>query len=177
MKSDYSRFMKKVEITPTCWLWLGGKDHKGYGKFSIGSSRNEDGSRRNSMVSAHRFSYEFSYGAIPDDGTYHGVCVLHKCDMPSCVNPDHLFLGTNAENVRDMDAKNRRVTVAKRGSDHANSILNESQVREIVRLHRVEKVTQLQLSKDFGVCHATINHIFMGRLWGHLGLSNKGVNA
>jgi len=171
--SDFDRFFAKVVKSDSCWLWAGCKDRKGYGKFSVGHSKNPDGSRRNSMVSAHRFSYELAHGPIPSNDQHHGVCVLHKCDTPACVNPDHLFLGTNTDNVKDMDAKGRRVVVAKRGEAHANSVLNEMQVREIVRLHRVDKVTQIQLSKDYGVCGATINHIFTGRLWGHLGLARK----
>lgn len=168
-----SRFWEKVKKTDSCWLWTAGHDRKGYGKFSIGSSHNADGTRRNSMVSAHRFSFELVNGSIPDYESYHGNCVLHRCDNPACVNPAHLFLGTNKDNVQDMDAKGRRVVVALRGSKHANAVLNELQVHEIVRRHRIDGVTQTQLSKEYGVCISTVNHIFTGRLWGHLGLAQK----
>ena len=166
-----NRFWQKVQKTDSCWIWTAGHDNKGYGKFSVGASHGANGARRNSMVAAHRFSFELVNGPIPEHDSFHGYCVLHRCDAPACVNPEHLFLGTNKDNVRDMDTKGRRVVVAKRGSEHANSILNEVQVREIVRRHRIDKVTQLQLSKEYGVSHAAVNHIFTGRLWGHLGLA------
>ena len=168
-----ARFWRKVEKTNSCWLWTAAKGEKGYGMFSVGGSRNPDGTRRNSMVAAHRFSFELVNGSIPDHDSFHGYCVLHRCDNPACVNPAHLFLGTNKDNVQDMDAKGRRVTVAARGSKHANAVLTEDGVREIVRRHRDDGVTQLQLSREYGVCHATVNHIFTGRLWGHLGLAKK----
>lgn len=158
------RFMSKVAVQENgCWMWQGGVDRKGYGKFSIGNSRNPDGSRRNSMVSAHRVSYELFKGGIPD-----GLFVLHKCDTPGCVNPDHLFLGTNTDNMRDMDAKGRRVNGPSYGSDHANAVLDEAKVLEIMELLKARKPTQKEIAKMYGVAHSTINHIATGRLWSHL---------
>ena len=168
------RFLSKVDKTNECWQWLGGKDRKGYEKFSIGHSRNPDGTRRNSMVSSHRFAYEMQFGPIGSHDSFHGWCVLHRCDNPSCVNQNHLFLGTNADNVHDMDAKGRRVVNVKRGAEHGNAILTECQVHEIFKRHRIDKVSQRQLSKEYGVCYATVNHIFTGRLWRHLGLVDGG---
>ena len=165
------RFWEKVKKTDGCWTWMGAKDRKGYGKFSIGGSRNADGSRRNSMVSAHRVSYELNVGAIPSGQGFHGTCVLHRCDNPSCVRPDHLFRGTNLENVRDMDTKGRRVVSTAVGGAHANAVLDENAVREIVRRHRYDGVSQAALAEEYGVAHSTINHIFTGRLWAHLGLA------
>ena len=174
---DQVRFWLKVEKTEDCWLWTGARDRKGYGKFSMGSQYKPDGSRRNSMVSAHRFSYELAYGPIPPHDSFHGLCVLHSCDNPSCVNPAHLSLGTNKDNVHDMDRKGRRRNGQLCGQDHHGAVLTEENVREIVRKHREDGVTQLSLSKEFGVSHSTINHIFTGRLWAHLGLSNKSIQA
>lgn len=96
------RFWSKVDRKGDCWLWLGALDRKGYGRFSVGNSRHADGSRRNSMVAAHRFSFEQTGGPAGS------LFVLHRCDNPRCVRPEHLFLGTNLDNVRDMDAKGRR---------------------------------------------------------------------
>lgn len=166
-----ARFMRKVDTSGECWRWLGATDEKGYGRFSIGGSHKDDGSRRNSMVAAHRFSYVAHVGPIPSGGGYHGICVLHRCDNPWCVRPEHLFLGTNQDNVHDMDSKGRRVNAQPRGSKHPAAVLTEEKVRTIVELHRSHGVTQRQLSRDFGVCTATINHIFTGRLWRHLGLA------
>lgn len=164
------RFWAKVDTSGECWVWIGGKDRKGYGRFSMGSARKPDGTRRNSMVAAHRFSYELENGPIPDGPGFHGFCVLHRCDNPSCVLPKHLFLGTNEDNVHDMDSKGRRVNNQIKGSGHRNAVLNEEQVREIVAKHYGEGRTQKSLALEYGVCHATVNHIFTGRLWGHLGL-------
>lgn len=162
-----SRFWEKVDKTGECWIWSASKNSKGYGQISHWV----DGKRI--VRRAHRVAFELAYGPIPEMPGSHGACVLHRCDNPSCVNPSHLFIGTNAENVRDMDRKGRRKFSVKLGSDHPNSILNEAIVREIARLHYDEGVSQTALSKKFGVCISTINHIFTGRLWAHLKLSRK----
>lgn len=163
------RFMAKVEIQENgCWLWQGAKGKKGYGMFSMGPKYKPDGSRRNTMVGAHRASYLLFKGEIPEHDSYHGLCVLHKCDNPACVNPDHLFLGTNEDNVHDMDAKGRRVNGPSYGSAHGNSVLNEKQVLEIMELLKARKPTQKEIAKMYGVANTTINHIATGRLWSHL---------
>lgn len=159
------RFMAKVAVQENgCWMWQGAKDRKGYGVFSVGGRQYDaDGKRQNSMKAAHRVSYELFNGGIPD-----GLFVLHKCDTPGCVNPEHLFLGTNLDNVRDMDAKGRRVNAPKHGSDHANSVLNEKQVMEIMKMLESRSPTQRKIAEMYGVSNSTINHIKTGRLWGHL---------
>ena len=118
------------------------------------------------MVSAHRFSYEHFFGAIPDADGFHGTCVLHRCDNPSCVNPEHLFLGSNADNVHDMDSKGRRVNNQDKGSMHANSKLTEDDVDKIVE-QLGKRVPQKEIAESFKVSTATINHISTGRLWAH----------
>ncbi|OHS09327.1 hypothetical protein HMPREF3289_01280 [Pseudomonas sp. HMSC75E02] len=167
------RFWSKVDKSGDCWIWTAATDRKGYGKFSVGPARNPDGSRRNSMVGAHRFSYELANGPIPDHASFHGLCVLHQCDNPRCVNPAHLFLGTNEENVKDMDLKGRRITKAKRGSAHAQAVLTEQKVREIHARYRAGGISQAALAAEYGVCLATINHIMTGRLWAHLKLQEQ----
>ena len=182
------RFFRKVEKSDGCWLWLGAKDRNGYGMFSVGSGRRPDGTRRNSMVLAHRVAYEIEFGPIhscedrfqgnslPPSPLSRRLCVLHSCESPDCVNPKHLFLGTNLDSVRKMDAKGRRKTNALRGADHGRAVLTEAHVREIVRRHFDDKVPQRHLAAEFGVAASTVNHIFTGRLWKHLGLIERGAS-
>lgn len=87
------RFWSKVQKTDGCWEWQGGHFTHGYG-------RAWDGERQ---VLAHRLAFVLASGAIPD-----GMHVLHKCDVPLCVNPEHLFLGTHADNMADCGEKGRR---------------------------------------------------------------------
>lgn len=93
------RFFKHVNKTDSCWLWTASKNHKGYGQFGIGSRKNIK------MVKAHRASWILHNGEIPE-----GLFVLHTCDIRHCVNPAHLFLGTNADNMCDMISKGRSMT-------------------------------------------------------------------
>jgi hypothetical protein len=86
------RFWMKVNRSGSCWLWTAGTTVFGYGQFFI------DGR----LEGAHRVSWRLHFGNIPDD-----LCVLHRCDVPACVNPAHLFLGTKSDNARDSVAKGR----------------------------------------------------------------------
>jgi hypothetical protein len=101
-----TRFWAKVDKTTDCWLWTGGKHRQGYGQISIARK----------MALAHRVSYELEVGPIPP-----GMSVLHKCDVPGCVRPDHLFTGTQKDNMADCARKGRTVSfngakrVCKRG--------------------------------------------------------------
>lgn len=99
-RTTYERFEAKIERTPDCWEWVGGRNKDGYGSFWNGEHRD---SGTPIMVLAHRWAYESFIGPIPD-----GLYVLHHCDNPGCVNPNHLFTGTQADNVRDCEQKGRR---------------------------------------------------------------------
>jgi hypothetical protein len=87
-----ARFWAQVEKTESCWLWKGGRDPHGYGQIHIG----------NKPLKAHHFSYQLTFGPIPP-----GLCILQRCQSPACVNPQHLFLGTQQENLADMLRKGR----------------------------------------------------------------------
>jgi hypothetical protein len=167
-EKELLRFMAKVQRGDGCWLWTAAKDSKGYGRFSLGGSHTPEGKRRNSMVAAHRFSYESVHGPIPSGPGFHGYCVLHRCDNPSCVRPDHLFLGTNKDNVQDMDRKGRRVNAQKRGNEHPNARLTPEKVARIYQMACAREKPQWRIAQEFGVCLATVNHIKTGRLWAHL---------
>ncbi len=98
------RFWEKVERGPNCWTWIGGLANKGYGTFFY----------QGRLIGAHRASYQIAYGPIED-----GAWVLHRCDNPPCVRPDHLFLGDARTNVADMDKKGRANRPA--GDRHLNA--------------------------------------------------------
>src|ERR1035438_7769338 len=91
-ESDSERFWSKVKKTDECWVWLSTKNKQSYGVFAI----------KRKSVKAHRISWEIKNGKIPDR-----IFVLHKCDNPQCVNPDHLFLGSAKDNTQDMLSKGR----------------------------------------------------------------------
>lgn len=131
------RFMAKVsKQTGGCWLWAACLNNKGYGEFAL------DGVTRGL---AHRASYVLFRGEIAS-----GLCVLHRCDTPACVNPDHLFLGTQAENVADMARKGR-----------TRSSLTLEQIREI-RASRGEKARDV--AARFGLkSHKSVLNIWHGR--------------
>jgi hypothetical protein len=144
-----NRFMDKISPEPNsgCWLWTGSVDGCGYGLFGVGGSGN---ARR-----AHRVSYELFVGKI-DEGKF----VCHKCDMPSCVNPGHLFCGTPKENTIDRDSKKRTAV----GSKNGKSKLNEEQVL----FAKTSNYSERKIAKILGVSRGTINAIKSGKTWRHI---------
>lgn len=141
------RFWEKVKKTDGCWLWTASHT-KGYGQI-----RDES---RFGMISAHRASWIIHYGPIPD-----GMCVLHRCDVPLCVNPAHLFLGTNEENVDDMIRKGRNV----KGEANGESKLKVDDVRNIRALYFSGIATQAQLARKYMVYPGTISAVCTFRNW------------
>lgn len=149
------RFWDKVNKTAGCWLWIGGKGGQaGYGQIRLGSV--VDGTRRH--VYSHRLSYEMHYGPIPK-----GMFVLHKCDSPSCVRPDHLFLGSHSENMADMKNKGRSLM----GEKNVMAKLTLPQVRAI-KTRLSLGWTQRKLAKEYGVTFQAINLIAVGKNWAHI---------
>jgi hypothetical protein len=104
---------------------------------------------------AHRASYEQKYGAIPN-----GMLALHHCDVQSCVNPDHIFIGTQQENMSDKVRKNRQA----KGASHGNAKLTEDQAREI----KFSSETSIKLAAKFNYPASMIREIKNGNLWKHL---------
>jgi HNH endonuclease len=119
----------------------------GYGRFRVNGI----------LDYAHRYSWKIYKGSIPQ-----GMNVLHHCDNPSCVNPDHLFLGTQSENLHDMVAKGRGNQP--RGSQASKAVLTEKQVREIL----ASKLGPRALGRMYGVGHSAIVQIKSGKSWKHL---------
>lgn len=148
------RFWALVEKTEACWLWRGCVEPNGYGRTSTGSRC--AGTFKAWLV--HRLSWVMANGPIPADRW-----VLHKCDVRNCIRPDHLFLGTHADNMRDAAQKGRLGVV---GSENSNSKLSELDVLCIRKLRGVVGVREL--SRGFGVSPAHISNIQRGRIWKHV---------
>lgn len=147
MSNLEARFWAKVRKTETCWLWTAAKTRTGYGRFNVGGQ----------VMYAHRVSWGIANVVTPD-----GLCVLHKCDAPTCVNPNHLFLGTAADNMRDRDTKGRHARAAARGEAHGHAKLTTEQVLEIRA--RPEQ-TNAELANDFCVSRTAISQIRTGKTW------------
>lgn len=145
------RFWPKVDTSSgpdLCWPWMGKSDPNGYGYFEAEGYRG-----------AHRVSYFLAYGAIPD-----GMFVCHRCDNPPCVNPGHLFLGTQADNMSDMWRKGRGASPF-----HARPLakLTEEDVREIRRVVR-SGVPQSEMAAKYGVSRPTISNLIARKTWAHV---------
>ncbi len=133
-----------------CLIWNGIVRRDGdYGRLQIGTK----------MYSAHRLAYELKHGAIPN-----GLMVLHRCDVRLCINPDHLFLGSNQENMDDMKAKGRHAPRTPRGSRHGHAKLTEEQVLAI----RASIGPQHIIAQQFGVSKPTVGYIRRRQTWKHL---------
>lgn len=152
---SWRRFWSKVDPTSPflgCWSWAACVNPAGYGILRW----------QQRAQLAHRVAWSMLCGTIPD-----GLCVLHRCDNPRCVNPAHLFLGTQAENVHDMDAKGRRVNRPVYGASHHNAKLTDAAVEQI-RARRAVGQKQAQIAEAFGVAQVTISRIVTGRGWTHV---------
>lgn len=151
-----ARFWSKVDRSGDCWVWTAGKNGRGYGKFNVGYTR----------FYAHRFAFLLTFGAIPD-----GMVVCHRCDTPSCVRPDHLFAGTQQENLRDMAAKGRHPSHAHphlvRGEQNGFSKLSDDQVREI-RARVAAGESRRLLSIEFNTTQTNISNIVLHINWKHI---------
>jgi hypothetical protein len=154
------RFWRHVKKTESCWTWTAYKNRRAYGEFRVGSMT--DGTRR--MKLAHRYSWELYNGTIPES-----LFVLHKCDNPPCVNPEHLFLGTHTDNMRDMIRKGRRaVSPSMRGESNPNSKLSAEDVFQI-RHSLMFGVKGTVLSSRYGVSNAHISAIKKHKTWKYRG--------
>ncbi len=153
MSTLEERFWAKVDKTTAdgCWLWTRSCRH-GYGAFWL-----SDGI----LASAHRIAWMLTRGSIPDE-----LCVLHSCDVRACCNPAHLWLGTAADNMRDMVEKGRSASIS--GENNGRAILSESQVIEIRRLHKAREMGVSELARYFGVSTSNVEYILQGVTWPHL---------
>ena len=144
--------MRRVEKTAGCWEWRG-RRHQGYGVYTI----------QNVPRKAHRLLYLLEKGPIPK-----GMFVCHTCDNRGCVNPDHLYVGTHADNTRDAIERKRFRGGTARGARHANTRLTEDQVKEIRAAYAAGGVSQPQLARKYALSTGTISCIIYRRCWKHV---------
>jgi hypothetical protein len=131
-----------------CWNWVAAKDRDGYGLLTH---------HRGKQIRAHRASYEFHVAKISV-----GLLVCHSCDNPSCINPNHLFVGTSKENTRDMLDKNRRPVL--RGERHPNAKLTNDQVTQIKQLRSENRLLK-DIANQFNISFQTVSSITKGTTW------------
>lgn len=170
LQDQIDAFWGKVDRSQgsnACWLWQSSLSQDGYGKF-IASGKH---------FRAHRFAWQITNGVIPD-----GLQVLHNCpdgDNPKCVNPAHLWLGTDVDNMKDRHDKGHYATgenhplvrnpeKAVRGEQSPNTNFTNEIVLEIRQLYATGKYSQPQLAKMFGSSHSTIGRIVNRQVWKHI---------
>jgi len=153
-KSLVDRFWDKFERPEEgCWPWVAATKN-GYG--CIG--REDYWLSGSKTIYAHRLSWMLWNGPIPD-----GFCVCHSCDNTSCVNPDHLFLGSHKDNMRDMFSKNRRKSAV--GEHHGKSKVTRRQVEFIKDLVLQHGMTQSEASRIFGLSRNQAHYMIKGKTW------------
>lgn len=162
---DHPRFTYIIEGLPGkidkhgpngCWVWSGYRCDKGYGRVTFA---------RHAWVYAHRLMWVLAHGLVPD-----GLFVLHRCDNPACCNPEHLFVGTHADNMRDMHAKGRgKIGLAGMnpvmlGEEHHRAVFTPASVRAI----RADTRNNAEIARAYGVGRSAIWKIKNRHWWKHV---------
>jgi hypothetical protein len=145
--SDLERYWKYVEKTDTCWLWKASLNTYGYGCFWWNKKQWQ----------AHRVAWIIAHGHIPEK------LLLHSCDNPRCVNPDHMREGTQKDNMLDKTSRKRQAV----GERAGQAKLKEQQVLEIIEKHKNGQSME-SLGRDYGVSATAVKYIVIGRNWSHL---------
>jgi hypothetical protein len=157
-KTLQERLLQRILIVGDCWMWTGRLSKKGYGSMRVSGRRTR----------VHRASYELYKGPVPD-----GLFICHQCDNPACVNPDHLFAGTNSDNLQDAANKGRlsyqrNTENFMRGTGHKQSRLTEDHVRDMRSLYAEEGLSVNELGARFGISHVQAYRIVKRIHWKHL---------
>ena len=147
------QFMNMVYPEPNtgCWLWSGRHDKNGYGRGHF---------LNRTIQLTHRYSYYLMNGHFDLS-----KCVLHHCDNPACVNPDHLYIGDMAQNCKDRDSRGRQKT--KRGSEHKLAKITEQDSIDIRKLHLVDGIGQRQVARIYNISQRKVLDIVKNRSWKH----------
>lgn len=143
------RFWQSVDKSGDCWIWTGSRHSCGYGQIATKAQK---------PITTHRLSYIIHNGPIPS-----GMVIRHTCDNPPCVRPDHLVLGTHADNVADKVAKKRH----RWGSRMPTAKLTESDI-PIIRRMLASGVEHQEIASRFGVSRTAITYINIGKTWRHV---------
>ena len=156
-ETQEQRFWRLTEKTSGCWNWVGAKTNAGYGVMCLkGQAR---------YVYAHRYSFELHGGKL-----FPGVYVLHKCDIPSCVNPDHLYAGTQSDNLRDSWRRSGRVPAGfcnRPGELNHQAKLTVDVVQKIRSLAG-EGLRHRDIAVEVGVHQTTVSRVIGRRTWAHV---------
>lgn len=157
LRTMEERFWQYVQKTDGCWLWTGATRDFGYGVINMGGHNGK-------AERAHRASWMIHNGPIPK-----GLFVCHHCDVPACVNPAHLFLGTSADNNHDMQRKGRYDRVKRpKGEKHWKANLTEKIVLEIRTKYAESKTTFGELGRQYGIGHKAVWDIVHYKIWKHV---------
>lgn len=159
--TNLDRFMAKVLKTDSCWNWTGAKKTSGYGNFYMNKK----------FVCAHRASYVLFVGEIKE-----GNVICHKCDNPSCVNPEHLFSGTQKENIRDMKIKGRAMGAIKGGVFHPVSKLTNEDIVKIRARRKAGELLRI-IAADFGITEGNVSYIASYKTWANVDDVENKVSA
>ncbi len=151
MDNLQKRFWAKVDKSGECWTWTAAKGLNGYGRFKA----------EGKLYLPHRLAWEWENGPIPA-----GMVVCHRCDNPSCVNPTHLFCGTQSENMLDAKSKGRLNDLS--GERNRSSRLTEGQVLRIREIYARGKTTHRELARIYEVSETAIWHIVNRSTWQHI---------
>ena len=141
-----ARFEARINRTDTCWLWTGATSVAGYGTMKVNGT----------LTPTHRIAYALSNGPIPD-----GMQVCHRCDTPACVRPDHLFIGTFGDNMRDKIQKGR----AAHGTQLPQARLTPALVRSILERVAAGTITQRAIASELNIHPTAISRVVNKRRW------------